>query len=138
MTSTLLLLAALAFYAAGSAAALVSLLRRSERGPRLALWIMSAGFVVHTAYIGTICSRTGHPPLTNLHETVIFLAWLLFGVELILNLRFRVRAAGFFVYPMVLMLLTIGVAVGEHALPLESEFVSALFIAHLLLSTVGI
>ena len=74
---------------------------------------MIAGFVAHTFWIGTICVRTHHPPLTNLPEAAAFIAWTVFRVELALFIRYRVHAASFFVYPLVLMLLTVSAVVSE-------------------------
>jgi ABC-type uncharacterized transport system permease subunit len=60
-----------------------------------------------------------------------------FAVELALWIRYRVYAASFFVYPLVLLLLTVSAVVGENIKTLEPGLRSNLFITHLLLSTVG-
>jgi len=138
MNPNLLLTASIAFYTLATAIVFISLLNRRERLQSVALWIMSAGFVFHTVFIGTICSRTGHPPLTNLPETVTFMAWVIFVVKLLLYFRYRVRAAAFFVYPLILILQTIAALVGETAVGLDPSMRSLLFTTHLLLTTVGI
>ncbi len=138
MTPNIFLYAALAFYGIGTLMVLGSLVRRSEKFQKLALWMMVPGFLSHTIFIGTICARTHHPPLTNLPETTTFMAWVVFAAELFLHFRYKVRAASFFVYPLVLMLLTLAAVVGESAVPLDPKMVSSLFTAHLLLTTVGI
>ena len=130
--------AALAFYALGTLAALASLFVGTKRTQYAGLLFMIAGFVTHTVWIGSICAATGHPPLTNLAEAVSFVAWLVFAVELGLWLRYRVHAAAFFVYPLVLFLLTVSAVVGERFVVLEPELRSNLFTAHLLMSTVGV
>ena len=99
---------------------------------------MIAGFVAHTIWIGTICARTGHPPITNLPETASFMAWTIFAVELVLYVRYRVYAAVFFVYPLVLLLLTLSAVAGENFRVLDPELRSNVFTTHLLLSTVGV
>lgn len=129
---------ALALYALGTLAALASLFAPTKRLQYAGLLLMSGGFVAHTIWIGTICARTGHPPLTNLPETASFIAWVVFAIELGLWLRYRVYAASFFVYPLVLFLLTVSAAVGETFATLDPALRSNLFIAHLLLSTVGV
>ena len=88
-------------------AALLSLFVRSQNLQHTGLGCMIAGFVAHTIWIGTICRATGHPPITNLPETLSFVAWTVFAVELALWIRYRVYAAVFFVYPLVLLHLTI-------------------------------
>ncbi|HET7433745.1 MAG TPA: cytochrome c biogenesis protein CcsA [Thermoanaerobaculia bacterium] len=129
---------ALAFYALGTLAALVSLFVRNVRLQRSGLVLMIGGFVAHTIWIGTICVRTGHPPITNLPEASSFVAWTVFAVELALWIRYRVYAAVFFVYPLVLILLTLSAVVGESFAVLDPDLRSNVFIAHLLLSTLGV
>src|SRR6202040_252960 len=94
---------ALAFYAAGTLVALVSLFARERRLQHTGLALMIGGGGRHTIWIGTICARTGHPPLTNLPEAASFVAWTVFLAELVLFIRYRIHAAAFFVYPLVLM-----------------------------------
>ena len=129
---------ALAAYALGTLAALVSLFVREKRLQHVGLVLMIGGFAAHTIWIGTICARTGHPPITNLPETASFIAWVVFAVELALWIRYRIYAAVFFVYPLVLLLLTLSAVVGENIAALDPELQSNLFTAHLLLSTVGV
>src|SRR5512132_3974169 len=93
---------ALFLYASGTLIALISLITRNKRPQLLGLLLMIGGFVAHTIWIGTICAKTGHPPITNLPETASFVAWTVFAVELGLYIRYRVYAASFFVYPLVL------------------------------------
>ena len=66
---------ALFAYALGTIVALGSLFTRERRAQHVALIFMIAGFFSHTIWIGTICVRTGHPPLTNLPEAASFIAW---------------------------------------------------------------
>jgi ABC-type uncharacterized transport system permease subunit len=132
------LYAALAFYALGTLAALASLFHGAKRLQNAGLVCMIAGFVAHTIWIGTICAATGHPPLTNLAEASSFIGWVVFAVELVLWIRYRVYAASFFVYPLVLLLLTLSAVVGENFAALDPELRSNLFTAHLLLSTLGV
>lgn len=133
-----MLYVALGAYALGTLAALLSLFTPARRLQYGGLILMTAGFVAHTIWIGTICARTGHPPITNLPEAVSFVAWTVFVVELVLWLRYRVYAAAFFVYPLVLILLTISAVVGEKIAALDPQLRSNVFTAHLLLSTVGV
>jgi ABC-type uncharacterized transport system permease subunit len=133
-----LIYVALAAYALGTVSALASLFVRERRLQVFGLVSMIAGFVAHTIWIGSICARTGHPPITNLAETSSFIAWTVFAVELILWIRYRVYAAVFFVYPLVLLLLTISAVAGESVRVLDPGLRSNVFTAHLLASTVGV
>lgn len=129
---------ALGCYALGTLAALISLFVRARVLQHSGLVLMIGGFAAHTMWIGTICARTGHPPITNLPEAASFVAWVVFAVELGLWIRYRVYAASFFVYPIVLMLLTLSAVVGENFRVLDPNLRSNLFTLHLLMSTLGV
>lgn len=138
MTPNATLYAALLLYAVGTLIALATLFRRELRMQHAGLGFMVAGFVAHTVWIGTICVRTHHPPLTNLPEAAAFVSWTVFLVELILFARYRVHAASFFVYPLVLMLLTVAAVVHEPFALADPATRSTLFTAHVLLSALGV
>ena len=129
---------ALVLYAIGTLHALASLFRTEASLQRAGLYAMVAGFVSHTIWIGTICTITGHPPLTNLAEAAGFLAWTVFAVELVLFVRYKVYAASFFVYPLVLILLTISAVVREPFQRVTPIMRSRIFTAHILFTTLGI
>lgn len=133
-----MLYVALACYATGTAVALLALFLKGKRLEHAGMLSMVAGFVAHTIWIGSICVRTGHPPLTNLAEITSFVGWTVFLIELFLWIRYRVYAASFFVHPLVLFLLTISAVVGETFEALDAELRSNIFTVHLLFSSVGV
>jgi ABC-type uncharacterized transport system permease subunit len=137
MSPNLTLYIALGFYGAGTLVALLSLFTREKRLQHTGLALMVIGFLTHTVWIGTICTLTGHPPITNLPETTSFIAWLVFLVELVLFIVYRVHAASFFVYPLVLILLSITAVVHE-PFAHSPKLLSRLFTAHLLFTTSGV
>lgn len=99
---------------------------------------MLTGFIAHTVWIGTVCIRTQHPPLTNLPEAVSFIAWTILAVNVFIFFRFRVQALAFFVYPLVLLLVTITAVVQERFASLDASMRSNLFIAHTFLTALGV
>ncbi|HEX7192310.1 MAG TPA: cytochrome c biogenesis protein CcsA [Thermoanaerobaculia bacterium] len=129
---------ALALYAVGTLIALASLFQKQVLLQRAGMSVMIAGWVSHTIWIGTICTITGHPPLTNLPEAASFVAWTVFAVEIALFIRYRVHAAAFFVHPLVLILLTITAVVREPFARVTPEMRSRIFEAHILFTTIGI
>lgn len=129
---------ALGLYAVGTLIALVSLFRNEIVLQRAGMVVMGAGWISHTIWIGTICTITGHPPLTNLPEASSFVAWTVFAVEMALFIRYRVHAASFFVNPLVLILLTITAVVHEPFARVTPEMRSRIFMAHILFTTLGI
>ena len=128
---------ALGLYAAGTIAALTSLFLQGKRLQQTGLGLMVAGFLSHTWWIGSICVRTGHSPLTNLPEIAAFISWTVFAVELALFIRYRVYAASFFVYPLVLMLLTVTAIVREPFVTGDPVFRSRILTTHILFTTLG-
>lgn len=138
MSPNVTLYVALALYACGTLVALATLFARELRLQHLGLGLMIGGFVAHTLWISTICVRTHHPPLTNLPETAAFISWTVFLVELILFIRYRVHAAAFFVYPLVLLLLTVSAVVSEPFATGDPALRSRVFTAHILLTTIGV
>ena len=129
---------ALALYAVGTLIALTSLFQKQTFLQRAGMTVMVAGWISHTIWIGTICTITGHPPLTNLPEAASFVAWTVFVVEMVLFIRYRVHAASFFVHPLVLILLTITAVVHEPFARVTPEMRSRIFTAHILFTTLGI
>ena len=138
MSPNITLYIALGFYAAGTLVALASLFKPEIRVQHLGLGLMIAGWVSHTVWIGTVCTISKHPPLTNLPEAASFIAWTVFLAEIFLFFRYRVHAASFFVYPLVLILLTVAAVVREPFAQMNPSLRSGLFTAHVLLSTVGV
>jgi len=138
MTPNATLYLALFFYTCGTLVALATLFKRETRTQHAAMVLMILGFVSHTIWIGTICVKTHHPPLTNLPEAVSFIAWTLFAAELIVFIRYRVHAASFFVYPLVLMMLTVSAVVREPFAKMDPSLRSSIFTMHVLFSAVGV
>ena len=138
MTPNATLFIALGFYAAGTLVARLSLFSQDRRTQHVGLGLMLVGWVSHTIWIGSICVRTGHPPITNLPEAASFVAWTVFLAELILFVRYRVHAASFFVDPLVLMMLTVTAVVREPFAQMPASLRSNLFIMHIFFSTVGV
>ena len=129
---------ALGLYAIGTFLALGTLFHKQVFLQRAGMAVMVAGWISHTIWIGTICTITGHPPLTNLPEAASFVAWTVFVVEMVLFIRYRVAAAAFFVHPLVLILLTISAVVHEPFARVTPEMRSRIFTAHILFTTIGI
>jgi ABC-type uncharacterized transport system permease subunit len=129
---------AIALYGVAAVAVLIALIRKVERPPAFAFGLALIALVSHTIFIGTICSRTGHPPLTNLPEAATFIAWVVMVIQVVLLFRYRIQAASFFVYPLVLLLLTVAAVITDPLDPLPAEQSSKLFTVHILLASVGV
>ena len=114
------------------------LLRKIEHPPVGAMGLAGIAWISHTIFIGTICVRTHHPPITNLPETATFIAWVIMAVEIGLFIRYKNQAAAFLVYPLVVMLLAVSAVVTEPFAAMPDEQRSRLFTAHIFLTSVGV
>lgn len=83
--------AALAFYLGACVAGVLYLLRRHPALYRAAVAAASGGFAALSLGLALRWMRAGHAPLTTLYETVVFLAWALWAVALVLLVPRRMR-----------------------------------------------
>ena len=137
--STSLLYTATALYGIGTSIAIGGMFARSRRAAQdVAFAIMAIGFVAHTMFIGTVCIRTGHPPLLNLGEVASFIAWTVLLIDGVLYVTKRVDATAIVVYPLAFALLLVAAIAGDPFAPADASHRAPLFTAHVLLSTVGV
>ncbi len=99
----LLVISSLCFLA-GLAMTLVSL-RAGRNHPRL--WnrgAMAAGFLFQTLFLIERGRATGHCPLTNLFEVLIFLSWSITLFYFLIGHAYRLSLLGGFTGPLVLLI----------------------------------
>jgi cytochrome c-type biogenesis protein CcsB len=78
-----------------------------SKGVSLGANILSyIGFLAHTAAIGLrwyesyqLPGNVGHAPLSNLYESVVFFAWTILLIYILLDFKYKQRAVGAFVIP---------------------------------------
>ena len=134
--STSRLYTAAVLYGVGTSIAMGGTFARSRKAVQdVAFVVMAFGFVAHTIFIGT---RTGHPPLLNLAEVSSFIAWTVLLIEGALYVTTRVNAAAVVVDPLAFALLLLAAITGDPFARADAAQRAPLFIAHVLLSTVGI
>ena len=133
----MLLRLAVCFYLAATVAALVGVAARPELPrwifPRL-LW---AGAATHTLAIGVRSLAAGHLAVTTLDESLSFLALLLVGIFLFVQLRRPLVALGAVVSPLAFGLTLAADAVYRGARPLPPVLDSAWLPVHVTLSVLG-
>jgi cytochrome c-type biogenesis protein CcsB len=138
MTMALVLLrVALGFYFAGSVAALLELSSRREPRPRLMVRLLWIGLAAHGTSIAIHSFAVAHLAVTTLAETLSFLALLLVGVFLAVQLRRPLRALGAVACPLAFGL-TLAADVGHQGIrPLPPVLDSAWLPVHVTLSILG-
>ena len=79
---------------------------RSYGVARLASWTAIAGFIVHTIGIGLRWYETyqipggeGYAPMSNLYESIVFFAWTILLIYILIEWRYNQKAVGAFVLP---------------------------------------
>ena len=106
------------FYLLGTLAYLVYTIFFKETLSKSALIIVSVGFASHTLALLTRYVEAGHTPVTNLHESLSFFAWMIIGVLLIVNLKYRVKVLGSLLVPIALILMIFALALPKEIVPL--------------------
>jgi cytochrome c-type biogenesis protein CcsB len=106
MTSSLCFNLATGAYFGSMVLFIVYLVSRTNGTALLANVLAYGGLLVHTVAIGLrwyesyqLPGGVGHAPLSNLYESVVFFAWTIILIYLILDLKYRQRAVGAFVVP---------------------------------------
>jgi len=106
------------FYFLGTIAYLGYVLFLKDNLSRLAVTIVSIGFGSHTLALITRYAEAGYTPVTNLHESLSFFAWMVMGILLAVYIKYRVAILGAFVTPIALILMLFALALPKEILPL--------------------
>lgn len=80
--------------------------------------IVAIGFASHTLAFFARYLEAGYMPVTNLHESLSFFAWMIVGILLITHLRYRIRVLGAFLTSIALILMLFAFALPQEILPL--------------------
>jgi cytochrome c-type biogenesis protein CcsB len=84
----------------------------------IAVTVVSVGFASHTLAILTRYFEAGYTPVTNLYESLSFFAWMIIGLLLMANLKYKIKVLGSFLTPMALILMLFAFALPKEILPL--------------------
>lgn len=79
---------------------------------------VSLGFACHTIALITRYIEAGHTPVTNLYESLSFLAWMTVGILLIVQMKYRIKVLGAFLSPIALILMLFALALPKEIIPL--------------------
>ncbi|MBW2146103.1 MAG: c-type cytochrome biogenesis protein CcsB [Deltaproteobacteria bacterium] len=83
------------------------------------VWVLGAGFVVHTVTLVTRTQAAGHTPVVNLHESLSFFAWAVMAAYMVFHRRYHAPILGAFVSPLVLILILYASACPQEIVPLQ-------------------
>jgi cytochrome c-type biogenesis protein CcsB len=109
---------ATAFYLLAALGYLAYILLMRRTLSRLAMGIVSAGFVVHSLAFVARALAAGHPPVTNLYESLSFFAWLITGLLIVANFKYQIHVLGAFLTPIALVFMLSALALPKEIVPL--------------------
>jgi len=124
-------------YLLGTLAYLVYILFLKEALSKLAATIIVVGFASHTLALVTRYVEAGHTPVTNLHESLSFFAWMIIGVLLIANLKYKIKVLGAFLAPIGLILMLFALALPKEIVPLAPVLKSFWHPFHVIFAFLG-
>jgi cytochrome c-type biogenesis protein CcsB len=101
----LLLKVAVVGYVAATLLFLIHLATLKDALARVAKWALFTFFLTHAVQIAVRWLNLGITPVTNAAEALSFLAWVLVGGYLLVQIRWRVRTLGAFVTPLAVVML---------------------------------
>lgn len=106
------------FYLLGSLIYLAHIIFLKEALSRIGFLSASLGFAAHSLALLTRYVEAGYTPVTNLHESLSFFAWMIMGVLLLTHLKYKVKVLGAFLTPIALILMLFALALPKEVLPL--------------------
>jgi cytochrome c-type biogenesis protein CcsB len=114
-----------------------SLLARRVSPARVATWILTGAFGLHTLFLTGDWVGKGRTPFLHIHDILSFFAWVMAGVYLAFQLQTKTRVLGAFVSPVVFVLMTIAsIGIGSPMIVPE-DIQGDLVTIHAMLSLIG-
>jgi cytochrome c-type biogenesis protein CcsB len=115
---------------------------RSEGIGKIATFSLLAGVVIESAAIGTRWYESyqmgiGRAPLTNLYESLVFFAWTIAVIYLMLERKFKIKTVGAFVSPFPFIIMAYASLNPNDIQPLVPALKSNWLIAHVVSCFVG-
>jgi cytochrome c-type biogenesis protein CcsB len=115
---------------------------RSESLGRVATWTLLAGVIVETTAIlmrwyESYEMGIGRAPLTNLYESLVFFAWTIAIVYLLIEKKFKIKTAGAFVTPFPFIIMAYASLTPNEIQPLVPALQSNWLISHVVTCFVG-
>ncbi len=110
---------------------------QKENFQRAGYGLMLAGFAVHTLIVVTKILYYGIIPVRNLHETLLFAAWVFAAVFLVLKIHTRLKIMGVFAAPIATLMTTAAFMVPDKSVEIESSLASVWLVIHVMLIFTG-
>lgn len=125
-------------YLAGAAAYVVYLFLPKKWAYRTASLSLLAGFILHTGSFTSRINTVGFPPVTNLHDSLSFMAWAVIGIYLIILLKYKIRTIGAFIAPLALVLMLSAYSLPKDIEPIVVPYLKTFWLpVHIILVLIG-
>ncbi len=118
---------------------------KKERPGKLATWVALAGLAGNTAgillrWVESYRLGIGHAPLSNMYESLVFFAWTIILIYLIIEYRYKYRIIGAFTAPIAFLAMayaSLSPNVNDRIQPLIPALKSNWLIAHVITCFLG-
>ena len=128
---------ALISYLIGSAYSVYSLVTDRFLTPRVTFWAICAGFLFTNVFLFERGHAIGRCPITNPYEVLVFMAWSMVLIYLVIGSSYRLSLMGAFTAPAASILLLFAVASGPDELVARKIRVNPWLEAHTSFSMVA-
>lgn len=93
-----------AFYLLATGTFIAYLIFPRDLFSRLSLLLVLGGFLSHTVAFGYNCLQGSYPTLIELRNAISFYGWLMVGVYLLVQLKYRLTVLGCFIAPLAFLM----------------------------------
>ncbi len=124
-------------YLAGALAYSAYIISLKEFLSKTAMSVVLVGFASHTLALIARYAEAGHTPVTNLYESLSFFSWMIIGVLLIANLKYKIRVLGAFLSPIAAVLMLFAYALPKEIVPLAPVLKSFWHPFHVIFAFMG-
>ncbi|MCY4487762.1 MAG: cytochrome c biogenesis protein CcsA [Deltaproteobacteria bacterium] len=132
-----LLQATAGFYLLATGAFILHLFFQREAFSRAGQWLLLAGFVGHAVKFAFLFHDAGFPALAQTAATHSFYGWLMVGVYLTVQLKYRLPILGGFVAPLAFLMSLRSIALGEPGLETPPALLTYWLPLHVTLALLG-
>jgi cytochrome c-type biogenesis protein CcsB len=145
MNSSILLLVTTWAYGLAAFLYIMALVFRASGPGKIATWIALVGLAGNTSgivmrWVESYDMGIGHAPLSNLYESLVFFAWTIILIYLLIERRYGTRIFGVFVTPLAFLAMayaSFSPSVSDRIQPLLPALKSNWLIAHVIACFIG-
>ena len=101
------------------------------------LYLLLAGFSLHTALIAYAFIQSGQIPVRNLYETLSIAGWATAGVFLVFQFKFNLKILGIYAAPLVTLIMIIAAQLPREPAQTNTLFNSFWLISHIVVIFTG-